>query len=219
MHSLDSPNRAPKIYCVLIICSFIYGGCTSGEKPITQVPNQPTIPENLISQENRLEIAKNIRATVQSDPCIEDIVLGLPEQEWRCSNSQTGEIFDVSPNSLEEPVKQTQATKEIIEPDLETIQWDEAYQYLDQYINVCGPVVDSYFAASTDGQPTFLNLGREYPDPDRFTVLIWGSNLESFSFNPDEFYFGKSICVEGKIVEYDGMYEIVVRRPEQIEVR
>ncbi len=194
MLSLDARNRAPQICYFIFICSIIFSGCTSGNKPTTQVSNQLTIPENQISQENRYKIAKNIRATVQSDPCIEDIVLGLPESAWRCSTPQSREFLEVPPNSLEEPdlkiqvppnsleepVSKIQATPEKLDIGIETIQWDEAYQYTDQYVSVCGPVVDSYFAASTDGQPTFLNLGKEYPDPDRFTVLIWGSNLESF---------------------------------------
>jgi len=41
-----------------------------------------------------------------------------------------------------------------------------------EYATVCGPVVSAYFATSMNGQPTFLNIGNEYPDPKRFTALI-----------------------------------------------
>jgi hypothetical protein len=79
--------------------------------------------------------------------------------------------------------------------------------------------VSAYFATSTNGQPTFLNIGKEYPDPERFTALIWGRDLEYFPFNPDEYYFGKTICVQGLVEEYKGTLEIEVTDPEQIIIK
>lgn len=214
-----SLTRAPQLLYFLFIFSFISGGCNSNKDQTPSVSNQLTSLENRIVQEDSIEIAKSIRATVRGDPCIEDIVLGLPEENWRCSTPEPGEQSIQPEITTVEPTPRILNTPEELPPDTETIQWDQAYTFIDQYVNVCGPVVDSYFAASTDGQPTFLNLGKEYPDPERFTVLIWGSNLESFPFNPDEYYFGKTICIRGKIVEYEGIYEIEARKPDQIEVR
>ena len=207
-------TRVPKVWRLLLIFISISYGCSFINNLPTQVSNQLSVSE----QSDRIEIAGNLRATIQSDPCIEDMVLGLPEEEWRCTDSPSRTIPETTLVPTEKPEPSYQITVEENKYDIEVIQWDEAYQYVDQYMSVCGPVVDSYFAASTDGQPTFLNLGKEYPDPDRFTVLIWGRNLEGFPFNPDEYYYGKSICVAGKIVDYQGTFEIEARNPEQIEV-
>jgi len=98
------------------------------------------------------------------------------------------------------------------------IEWNEAKQYIGEYKTVCGPVVDAYYASSTNGQPTFLNIGKDYPDPDRFTVIIWGDDRGNFPSPPEDYYFGKTIAVTGLIEEYEGIAEILVTSPSQIEV-
>lgn len=199
----------------------------------TQEIDQSIQQEELTFQNNKIEIGKIIQKTVQSDPCIEDIVKGVPQESWRC-NTPEAESKNAEPintiivqNKKAEvnplPTNTIQIIEQVTELEtqepVQTINWDEAFYYVDELAVICGPVVDSYYAASTNGQPTFLNIGREYPDPDRFTALIWGSSLEAFPFNPDEYYLGKTVCIKGVIEEYEGMYEIEVRRPEQIEVR
>ncbi len=101
----------------------------------------------------------------------------------------------------------------------ETISWNKADDYVGEFRTVCGPVVDSHFASTTGGEPTFLNLGKPYPDPDRFTVLIWGEDRSKFTNEPEDYYFQKEICVSGMIEEYQGSMEIVVDKPSQIKIR
>lgn len=101
----------------------------------------------------------------------------------------------------------------------DTINWDEAASNIGEYKTVCGPVVDSNYASSSNGQPTFLNLGQPYPKPNRFTVVIWGRNRSKFSTGPEQLYFGTTICVSGLIEEYRGIPEIEVSDPSQIETR
>ena len=48
----------------------------------------------------------------------------------------------------------------------------EAKDHAGQLMTVCGKVVNPYDAASTKGQPTFLNLDEPYPR-EIFTTLIW----------------------------------------------
>jgi len=98
----------------------------------------------------------------------------------------------------------------------DTIPWDEARYYYGEYKTVCGKVVDSDYASSTSGQPTFLNLGRPYPDPKRFTVIIWGRNRGNFPSSPDNYYYAKSICVKGLIENYKGSAQIEATSSSQI---
>lgn len=101
----------------------------------------------------------------------------------------------------------------------EGIEWDEAASYIGEYQTVCGPVVDTYYASGTSGQPTFLNIGEPYPDPGRFTIVIWERNRDEFSSAPERFYDGERVCVHGLIEEYEGAAEIVVDKPAQIEIK
>jgi hypothetical protein len=101
----------------------------------------------------------------------------------------------------------------------DTISWNEAGNFVNQSKTVCGPVVRTTFAQTTNGQPTYLDLGRAYPDPSRFSVLIWGNQRANFPSAPETLYRGKSICVTGKIITYQSTLEMEVRNPSQIQVK
>jgi hypothetical protein len=104
------------------------------------------------------------------------------------------------------------------QPPAASIQWGDAINHVGEQGTVCGPVLDSNYASSSNGQPTFLNLGKSYPDPDRFTVLIWGSNRGKFSPPPEKAYAGRTICATGLIQSYAGAAEIEAKAPGDIKV-
>ncbi len=97
------------------------------------------------------------------------------------------------------------------------IQWDEAKYYYGEYKTVCGPVVDTHYASTSSGQPTFLNLGKAYPSPDRFTVVIWGDDRHNFPQAPEDYYLGKNVAVSGLLQEYEGSAEVFISGPSQIQ--
>ena len=79
---------------------------------------------------------------------------------------------------------------------------------------VCGRV---YRIRFLNNGPTFLNMGGEYQD-NPFTALIMFDKRSSFSYTPEEYLKGKTICVPGTVKNYKGMEEIVVEKEEQIKV-
>lgn len=97
------------------------------------------------------------------------------------------------------------------------VSWDEAKHHIGERTTVCGPVVDSMWASGSKGKPTFLNIGKPYPDPNRFTVVIWIQNRGKFPQPPEDYYLGKTICVTGLIDEYKGIPQIEVKDPSQIQ--
>jgi hypothetical protein len=99
---------------------------------------------------------------------------------------------------------------------IDAINWDEAKNHIGERTTVYGTVVDTRWASGSSGKPTFLNMGNPYPDPDRFTVVIWGDNRGKFSQPPEDYYDGKTIYVTGLIEEYNGVPEIEVTSPSQI---
>ena len=113
-----------------------------------------------------------------------------------------------------EPLDDSQGPKEL-PPG--SVSWSEAKYYIGERTTVCGPVVDATWASGSNGKPTFLNLGKPYPDPDRFTVVIWIQNRGNFPQAPEDYYLDKTICVTGLITEYDGIPEIEVSYPSEIQ--
>lgn len=102
------------------------------------------------------------------------------------------------------------------------ISWNEAKYHIGERTIVCGPVVDTKWASGSKGKPTFLNIGKPYPDPNRFTIVIWIQNRGKFSQPPEDYYLGKNICVTGLVQEYpkgSGSPQIEAKDPSQIEVQ
>ena len=97
------------------------------------------------------------------------------------------------------------------------IWWDEAKDHIGDRLTVCGPVVDTCWASGSNGKPTFLNIGKPYPDPDRFTVVIWIDYRANFPQPPEDYYLGKSICVTGLIEPYKGSPQIEAQQLSQIQ--
>jgi hypothetical protein len=82
---------------------------------------------------------------------------------------------------------------------------------------IFGPVVGSKYAVSSNGSPTFLDVGARYPAQRRFTVVIWIENRAAFG-RPVVRYRGRTVCVTGRVTSYGGVAEIIARSPSQIAV-
>ena len=102
------------------------------------------------------------------------------------------------------------------------IPWDEAASHAGEIKVVEGPVVGATFDSGSMGKPTFLYIGKPYPDPDRFSVLIWLDHrskfLRKFPPNPETHLPDKTVGVRGFIDNNKGYPEIVLTDPADIWV-
>jgi hypothetical protein len=97
------------------------------------------------------------------------------------------------------------------------VSWQSARRYIGHVATIRGPVASTKFAVSSNGSPTFLNIGAAYPSLRRFTVVIWIENRGRFGV-PEVRYRGHTICVRGFVDEYAGVPEIEATSPTQIAV-
>ena len=95
-----------------------------------------------------------------------------------------------------------------------TLTSGDARHHIGETATVCDTVASTHYAPRSRGQPTFLNLGHPYPNPD-FTVVIWGEDRGKFG--EPETLEGQRICVTGPIRSYRGGPEIIVRDPGQVK--
>ncbi|GAB4002709.1 hypothetical protein GCM10028772_04340 [Nocardioides ultimimeridianus] len=73
---------------------------------------------------------------------------------------------------------------------------------------VCGPVVST----AKDTNDTFLNVGKPYPNPSRFVVIVWDQdNYKAPSKS-------SRVCVTGDISTYEGATQMQIRDTSKIEV-
>ena len=117
-------------------------------------------------------------------------------------------------NSAETVVPSTAATT----PVPKGIPRQNALAHVGESVTIVGPVAGTAYAKSSKGSPTFLNIGVDYPDNSRFTVVIWDDDRGRFSSPPEDMYAGKSIAVTGVVEIYQGRAEIIVSSPDQIQV-
>lgn len=151
----------------------------------------------------------------------------IPTETMPEPPTQTVTSSPTIPAPTASPVVTTQvitASPVLVTPTVEPtitdhILWSDAGEYLGEERTVCGLVAGTNFANNSRGRPTFLNIGEDYPSPDRFVVLIWGEFRDNFSRKPENFYAGKTICAEGEIEEYEGIFEIEIRSPADIEIQ
>lgn len=101
--------------------------------------------------------------------------------------------------------------------EIKTINAVEGTKHVGEFKTVCGKVVSTFYHKRGNGQPTYLNLDKAYPN-QIFTLLIWGSDRRYFDGDPEAIYKDKDICVDGKISSYKGQLQIKVKTPTSIKV-
>lgn len=97
------------------------------------------------------------------------------------------------------------------------VSWQNASKMIGRQATIKGPVAGTHYAAASNGSPTFLNLGVDYPSMRRVTVVIWRQNRARFG-TPESRYRGRTICVRGFIDTYAGVPDIEATSPSQILV-
>lgn len=88
------------------------------------------------------------------------------------------------------------------------IAWNEAVGYAGTEQRVCGPLA----GGGNSDDDVFLNLGRDYPDPGRFQIVVWDiGGLEPITG-------GVTLCTSGEITLYEGVAQIELTDPSLISI-
>ena len=103
-------------------------------------------------------------------------------------------------------------------PCPEATNWTDADSVEGESGEIVGPVISTSYRPDVKGEPTFLNVGADYPKSSRFTVVIWGEDRGNFPTEPESDFDQETICVNGDVFDYRGVSEIAVSDPSQIEI-
>lgn len=88
------------------------------------------------------------------------------------------------------------------------IAWTEAVGYAGTEQRVCGPLSGDGYSEDD----VFLNLGLDYPDPERFQIVVWDvGGIEPIAY-------GSTLCASGVITLYNGVAQIELRDPSLISI-
>jgi hypothetical protein len=86
-----------------------------------------------------------------------------------------------------------------------------------RYATIKGWVAGTRYASTSNGSPTFLNIGVDYPNIRRVTAVIWRENRARFR-RPEIRYRGRTVCIRGYVDTYGGAISIALESPSQITV-
>ncbi len=89
-----------------------------------------------------------------------------------------------------------------------------AGKHIGKKVSVCGKVSGGGFITNT--KPVLLNLGG--PAAGELTIIINPEDRKNFPYKPEDHFAGKNVCLTGKIIENNGKTQIVVQKPEDIEL-
>jgi hypothetical protein len=91
---------------------------------------------------------------------------------------------------------------------------DDAARHVGETATVCGVVESARYAERSTKQPTFLNLGKPYPNQS-FTVVIFGGDRSKFG-TPEIALMKKRVCATGVISLFQGRAEMKLQDPSQL---
>ena len=100
------------------------------------------------------------------------------------------------------------------------LEWTEARGFVGQQGTFVGEVVGVTYVERSTSQPTFIHIGRPFPDPSRLTVVVWGRDRSRFPQRPDVAYSaGQELCITGEVSLFDGAVQIEINSPTAVNVR
>ena len=88
------------------------------------------------------------------------------------------------------------------------------YMGRNESIKVCGTVVSTKLSAKGN---IFINLDKKFPN-QVFSISIFKDFVPNFNYKPEIFLAGKTICVTGKITNYNGVPGVSIENENAIEV-
>jgi endonuclease G, mitochondrial len=88
------------------------------------------------------------------------------------------------------------------------------YKDKNETITVCGTVVSTKLSSKGN---VFLNLDKSFPN-QIFTVTIFKDKMVNFSYQPQEYLKGKTICIQGKVSNFNGTPSMVVENEKAIRL-
>lgn len=100
------------------------------------------------------------------------------------------------------------------------VPWQRAADHIGDEVALRGEVVSAAYLPDTEGEPTFLNIGADYPSSTRLSVVVWGEDRHAFSDSEldVESLPSRTVCIFGKVSMFEGVAQVTARDSDQFTV-
>ena len=99
---------------------------------------------------------------------------------------------------------------------MDAIPAEQAIRFVGKDGMVCGKVEKTRYAQNSEGEPTFLYMGGDFPR-HTFSARIPGDQRDKFKPTPEELE-GRDVCVIGTIKRDASRAEIAISSPSSIKL-
>lgn len=82
-----------------------------------------------------------------------------------------------------------------------TIPLEDVGKHIGDSVTVCGNVSSVRYLETAKNTPTFINLGKAFPNHS-LTIVIWSEVRKQFETAPEVLFKDKEVCVTGRIELY-----------------
>ncbi len=140
------------------------------------------------------------------------------------------DFFPMLPDTLEERMEKMKNVKAFLsakeQNDVEPIEATtlpkntfntvqaQLYMGKGERVTVCGTVVSTKLSSKGN---VFLNLDKQFPN-QIFSVTIFKDRLINFTYDPENFLYGKKIYVTGVITKYNGVATMNIENEKAIRI-
>lgn len=185
------------VLTALPLAGLLIGGCSASPQDASQLEASENC-SSLLSEARDL-----FQAGAPPDDRLNSILTSMSRD---CSHEHA--VFEDERIAAEEWLA---AQDELQRPDPQPgggLTWDQAIFHVGTVKRVCGPLA----SVRSSDDDVFLNIGRDYPDATRFTIVIWDVGGVEY-IEP-----GATLCTEGVITTYQGVAQIELRTTADVEL-
>lgn len=98
------------------------------------------------------------------------------------------------------------------------ISWQEVGQHTGQTAAVVGPLMRVTSRNNVQGNPTWIEIGATYPNPQRLVLLIWGEKKSNFPNIQPGVLDGRTVCAVGEINIFRNTPQITLSKTSQFKI-
>lgn len=99
------------------------------------------------------------------------------------------------------------------------ISWQNVGQHIGSTVSVTGAVMAVAQKEGVRGNPTWIEIGAAFPNPNRLKVVIWIEDKHRLPMVMPDVLDGKIVCITGLVTDYKGVAQIVMRDARQFSLQ
>lgn len=96
------------------------------------------------------------------------------------------------------------------------LDWREARQHVGARVAIAGQVARVTYRQDVQGQPTWIEIGAAFPNPDRVTLVVWGNNRDALGPHISRMNTTQKVCVIGTVERYRESHQLELREGSQV---